>query len=88
MKKHELGLLNRTLCATILALLTCFSSAAGAWDNHHNNNKSAVTVMTQNMDAGTDFGYLFAVPTYIPDLVTAATMTYDEVQKSDIPKRA
>lgn len=85
MKKHELGLLNRTLCTTILALLTCFSSAAGAWDDH---NKRVVTVMTQNMDAGTDFGYLFAVPTYIPDLVTAATQTYGEILQSQIPERA
>jgi endonuclease/exonuclease/phosphatase family metal-dependent hydrolase len=44
--------------------------------------------MTQNMDAGTDFSYLFAVPTYIPDLLTAATQTYGEVLQSDIPKRA
>ena len=81
MQKQRLGLFGRLLCATSLGFLACFSSVSGAWEH---GSKRVITVMTQNMDAGTDLGYLFTVP----DLVTAATLTYGEVLQSDIPRRA
>jgi endonuclease/exonuclease/phosphatase family metal-dependent hydrolase len=46
--------------------------------------KNSVAVMTQNMDAGTDLGYLFKVP----HLLNAASLTYGEVLNSNIPRHA
>lgn len=47
----------------------------------------AVTVMTRNMDEGTDFGFLVG-PNAIKVFTTAAQATYAEVVTSDIPGRA
>jgi len=82
MNKHALGLLNRIVFSMILAFLTCFSSVAGS--NEH-ENKRVVKVMTQNVDAGTDFIFLF-YPNL--DILTAATWTYGELLQSNIPNRA
>src|SRR5215471_16392163 len=46
-----------------------------------------VTVMTQNMDDGTDFGPIFGALT-LDTLKAAAAATYAEVQASNIPERA
>ncbi|CAA9889620.1 putative Endonuclease/exonuclease/phosphatase [Candidatus Methylobacter favarea] len=82
MRKHELGLLSRNLFTMILALLIGFGSVAGA-DEY--DNKRVVKVMTQNIDAGTDFIFLLDLGF---DLLTAATLTYGELLQSDIPDRA
>ncbi|MGZ5054652.1 MAG: hypothetical protein ACXWAT_06875, partial [Methylobacter sp.] len=82
MKMHTLGLLNRIIFAMILALLVCFDSVAGA---NEDGNKRTLEVMTQNMDAGTDFIFLFDPDL---DLLTAATLTYGELLQSNIPNRA
>ncbi|MGZ4894665.1 MAG: endonuclease/exonuclease/phosphatase family protein [Halobacteriota archaeon] len=82
MNKHSLVLLNRIVFAMILALLTCFGSVAGA---NEDGNKRVVKVMTQNVDAGTDFIFLFD-PSL--DILTAATLTYGELLQSNIPNRA
>lgn len=82
MKMHTLGLLNRIVFAMILTLLVCFDSVAGANEDGH---KRTVEVMTQNMDAGTDFIFLFDPDL---DLLTAATQTYGELLQSNIPNRA
>jgi endonuclease/exonuclease/phosphatase family metal-dependent hydrolase len=83
MKQLKIRFFGRISTATVLLLLTFFCSLAGAeaWDEHDQHNRS-VTVMTQNMDAGTDLGYLFALP---DDLLKAASLTYGEVLQSDIP---
>jgi hypothetical protein len=46
-----------------------------------------LTVMTQNMDDGTDFGLIFGALT-LDTLKTAVANTYAEVQASNIPERA
>jgi hypothetical protein len=45
-----------------------------------------VTVMTKNVDAGTDFGFLFAYLETNPSL--GVQLTFEEVQKNDYPLRA
>ncbi|MGZ5031382.1 MAG: endonuclease/exonuclease/phosphatase family protein [Methylobacter sp.] len=82
MKMHTLGLLNRVVFAMILALLVCFGSVAEA---NEGGNKRTLEVMTQNMDAGTDFIFLIDPDL---DLLTAATLTYGELLQSNIPNRA
>ena len=46
-----------------------------------------LTVMTRNMDNGTDFGLIFAAQTPT-QLLTAVAITYAEIQASNIPERA
>ncbi len=79
MNRQRLSAIGSILCAAALALLTCFGGAAARAEDQRE-----VRVMTENMDAGTDFGYLFAMP----DLVQAATFTYGEILQSAIPARA
>jgi endonuclease/exonuclease/phosphatase family metal-dependent hydrolase len=82
MEQFKIRFFSKVSAATILALLCCFSQIGWAdMENGFDHHNSSVTVMTQNMDAGTDLGYLFKVP----DLLNAATLTYGEVLNSDIP---
>lgn len=46
-----------------------------------------VSVMSQNMDEATDFGPVISA-TSLPQLLSAVTATYKEVQASNIPERA
>lgn len=46
-----------------------------------------LTVMTRNMDTGTDFGPIFSATTPL-QLLTAVGAAYAEVQASNIPERA
>lgn len=64
-------------------LLVVSSASAGA----KNNNDQNLTVMTRNLDTGTDFGFILTAPTQdaIPPAVTA---TFIEVLKSNMPGRA
>ncbi len=65
-----------------LVLTLAFSCVAMAADD-----KAAVTVMTRNMDSGTDLLLIFAATT--PATFTAAmAATYAEVKASNIPQRA
>ncbi len=64
----------------ILALMLCWSLAP-AWAQ---NNRS-IKVMTQNMDAGTDLGFVFASE----DPIVGAQLTLQEITiQSKIPERA
>jgi endonuclease/exonuclease/phosphatase family metal-dependent hydrolase len=80
----------------IIALLlasTAFSSFSETKGRPGDNHGSKITVMTQNMDAGTDFKFLVPLANSpsspsLAEIVSAATKTYGEVLKSDIPGRA
>src|SRR5947208_4947370 len=50
---------------------------------HADADKRDVKVMTRNMDAGTDLQWFF-----VTDVVTATTLTFNEVLASNIPGRA
>ena len=82
MEQFKKRFFGKISTATVLLLLTFFCSLAGAetWDELDQHNRS-VTVMTQNMDAGTDLDYLLA----LPNLLNAASLTYGEILQSDIP---
>jgi endonuclease/exonuclease/phosphatase family metal-dependent hydrolase len=70
----------------ILLFTLLFSSQATADDREFEHPaQRSLTVMTQNMDAGTDLGYLFALP---DNVLTAATLTYGEVLGSNLPGNA
>jgi endonuclease/exonuclease/phosphatase family metal-dependent hydrolase len=62
------------------------ASAAGALPGGNDAHRF-VTVMTQNLDEGTDFTPLFTAAS-VPAFVSAATAIFDEVVASDIPSRA
>jgi len=81
MKQFMIRFFGKVSVATLL-LLGCFSQIGWAdIENGFDHHTRSVTVMTQNMDAGTDLGFLFKEP----DLLKAATLTYGEVLDSDIP---
>lgn len=66
---------------TLLACALVFSQSAWA-DNPH-----VLTVMTRNMDAGTDLAYILAA-TDFPSLMAGTAATLAEVKASEIPARA
>jgi endonuclease/exonuclease/phosphatase family metal-dependent hydrolase len=68
--------------ACLLGAAVLFCSAAAA----ETGNKGVVTVMQQNMDAGTDLGYIFAA-TDLGSLMRGVAKTYVEVVASNIPQR-
>lgn len=74
---------RRFLVITMLVMSMCLSGV------HADAQKRdrVLTVMTRNMDNGSDFGPIFAAASF-PDLITAVTATYAEVQASNIPERA
>ena len=74
----------RLLTPIALALTLSSSSLAV---NDDKNDKAAVTVMTRNMDSGTDLGFIFAATTF-PSFVSAVAATYAEINASNIPQRA
>ena len=71
------------LVITMLVMSICLSGV------HANAQKRdrVLTVMTRNMDNGSGFGPILAAASF-PDLITAVTATYGEVQASNIPERA
>ena len=70
----------RLLIAIMLTLvLSCSALAA--------NDKTAVKVMTRNMDSGTDLLFIFAA-TDFASFVSAIAATYAEINASNIPQRA
>ena len=78
------------LCLAILALLFS-SSYASSQEQLCSRNRSA-RVMTRNLDAGSDFGYVIQAAsdpnTTQFQLLVAITNTYQEMVGSDIGKRA
>jgi hypothetical protein len=51
------------------------------------SNSTALKVMTQNVDAGTDFGYLAGLST-TPEFVQGVALTYEEINESNFAPRA
>jgi hypothetical protein len=70
----------RLLTPIVLTLSLCCSGLAA-------NDKTAVKVMTRNMDSGTDLLFIFAA-TNLPSFVAAIAATYAEINASNIPQRA
>lgn len=66
-----------------IALLFCAWAAAPAWAETQNT----VTVMTRNMDAGTDLHFIVGA-TDQASLIEGAAATLGEIQASGIPERA
>jgi hypothetical protein len=69
----------RLLTPIVLTLSLCCSGLAA-------NDKTAVKVMTRNMDSGTDLLFIFAA-TNFPTFVAAMAATYAEINASNIPRR-
>jgi len=69
--------------AIMLAMSICLS---GVHANAAGRDRG-LTVMTRNMDTGTDFGPIFSATTPL-QLLTAVGAAYAEVQASNIPERA
>ena len=69
--------------AIMLAMSICLS---GVHANAAGRDR-VLTVMTRNMDTGTDFGPIFSATTPL-QLLTAVGAAYAEVQASNIPERA
>ena len=51
------------------------------------SNSTVLKVMTQNVDAGTDFGYLAGLST-TPEFVQGVALTYEEINESNFAPRA
>ena len=77
-------------------VLTCFAFLAllvpALYANDSATRDRTVTVMTRNLDAGSDFGYVLQVASdpnaTPPQLLLAITSTFQEMIASDIPGRA
>src|SRR5438309_1556053 len=88
--KHIIGIL--TLVVTLLGCNGDHPSSGTTGDGTPGQGTTTVptnilTVMTQNVDDGTDFGPIFGALT-LATLTTVVADTYSEVQASNIPERA
>ena len=71
-------------CALTISLTaTAYAAPAGG-----NNAHRFISVMTRNLDEGTDFGYIEAAAAGTLDFQTAVGLTYAEVLASDVCGRA
>lgn len=75
------------ICGLALTASIGIMSTVGATAVAPSPGGSPVTVMTQNVDEGTDFGPLFTATTQ-QDYLLAVAATYQEVMAGDIPERA
>lgn len=75
---------KRNILAALAALLLIGLSSPYSVAS---NKDRLLTVMTRNMDNGTDFGPIFSAQTQ-SQLVTAVSTTFVEIQASNIPERA
>ncbi len=81
------------LALTFVVVMTALAGSAVAQSNLKTDDANAagrhrvLTVMTRNLDTGTDFGPIFSATTPL-QLLTAAGAAYAEVQASNIPERA
>jgi endonuclease/exonuclease/phosphatase family metal-dependent hydrolase len=87
--------MRKKLCvaALFIAALAIFAANLHATDAADPGNKDrVVTVMTRNLDAGSDFGFVLKAaldPNVTPiELLFAISTTYQEMLLSDIPLRA
>src|SRR5271165_3261847 len=78
------------VCLAELALFASVANAAGP--DGPGDHERTVSVMTRNLDAGSDFGYVIQAAsdpnTTQLQLLMAITNTYQEMTDSNIPKRA
>src|SRR5947209_3014162 len=72
---------------TIVIALAMMLISTGAIQTSAAENDRVLTVMTRNLDTGTDFGPIFSATTPF-QLLTAVGAAYAEVQASNIPERA
>jgi endonuclease/exonuclease/phosphatase family metal-dependent hydrolase len=73
------------LLLLLVTELTCQSALRVRADE--NQNSPALKVMTQNVDAGTDFGYLAGAST-TPAFLQGVIFTYEEINASNFAPRA
>jgi len=78
------------LCLAVITALFFFASAAQAEESCHPDR--VVSVMTRNLDAGSDFGYVLQAVsdpnTTQLQLLMAISATFQEMLNSNIPQRA
>ena len=77
-------MLNLRFAAT---LILCAVTALSPPTSQAAEKDRGLTVMTFNMDGGTNFGRIFLAQTF-PQLVAADSLTYAEIVASNIPERA
>jgi endonuclease/exonuclease/phosphatase family metal-dependent hydrolase len=77
-----------TRISLVLVLVTglTYQSALRAREDEKSNS-TALKVMTQNVDAGTDFGYLAGLST-MSAFVQGVALTYEEINESNFAPRA
>src|SRR2546422_5356329 len=86
MKKLNTTSKPRRRFLVIAIMLTMSICLSGVHANAAGRDR-VLTVMTRNMDTGTDFGPIFSATTPF-QLLTAVGAAYAEVQASNIPERA
>ena len=83
-------MVRKLIARLTLAVFLLVPLALGAQTS--NNRYRDFSVMTRNMDSGSDLGYVFQAlqtdPNNVPGLLQAVTMTYLEMHMSNIPARA
>lgn len=86
--------MRRVSVCTVLGLMAAsvvvasFPAPANAAPPGGNNAHRFISVMTRNLDEGTDFGYIKQVAAKTLDFPTAVAQTYAEVVASDVCGRA
>jgi hypothetical protein len=73
-------MLKRSIAVLSVIILALASALA-------ENKDRVLVVMTRNMDAGSDFGFVTSATTPL-GLIIGVTETYQEVVQSNIPERA
>jgi endonuclease/exonuclease/phosphatase family protein len=85
-------MVHKLVARLTLALFVLFPLAVRAQASDFNNRYRDFSVMTRNMDAGSDFLYILQAvqtdPGNLPALLQATTKTYLEMHMSNIPARA
>src|SRR5438105_14206340 len=71
----------------VIAIMLAMSISVNGVHANAAGRDRILTVMTRNMDTGTDFGPIFSATTPL-QLLTAVGAAYAEVQASNIPERA
>jgi endonuclease/exonuclease/phosphatase family metal-dependent hydrolase len=80
----------RSLRLMFLVLLVAILAAGGSSYSQGTGAEKRVTVLTRNVDEGTDLDFILAAASSgtIDDLLAAVAQTYEEVAASNIPERA
>jgi endonuclease/exonuclease/phosphatase family metal-dependent hydrolase len=84
MATHELRYLKLLVA---LGLMLGVTAAGWSQTAYASREPHQITIMTRNMDAGTDFGPVLAAHTF-PEFLTGVAELYAEVQASNPPERA